>query len=342
MEARVGNVSGWKSVLKADPTDWLLEEDNPSVRYFTLIDILKHSENETEVKKAKQRVIRVGVVPKILSKQKEGGYWGKPEDFYIRSKYKGTVWTLIILAELAADPQDKRVRKACEFILQNSQDPESGGFSYQSAKQGGGDHNKVLPCLTGNMVFSLIRLGYLNDPRVQHGINWITTYQRFDDAIRQAPKGWPYDKYQRCYGKHACHMGIVKALKALAEIPSNQRSDTVKATIEKGAQYLLAHHVYKRSHNLNQISKPSWLKFGFPNMWNTDTLEILNILTKLGIKDKRMQDAINLVLTKQDKQAKWKLENTFNGRMQTNIEQKNKPSKWITLNALRVLKRHYS
>ena len=26
----------WRSVLKADPTEWLLENDNPSVRYFTL------------------------------------------------------------------------------------------------------------------------------------------------------------------------------------------------------------------------------------------------------------------------------------------------------------------
>lgn len=37
----------------------------------------------------------------------------------------------------------------------------------------------------------------------------------------------------------------------------------------------------------------------------------------------------------------WTLEDTYNGRFQVNIEQKGKPSKWITLNALRVLKRYY-
>ena len=235
--------NNWKRLLKADSTDWLLEPQDPSMRYFTLANLLNFSSSDPEVQKTKQQIMQYGPVPKILAKQKPEGNWGKPEDFYIRSKYKGTIWTLIILAELAADPRDNRVRKACEFILQNSQDPESGGFSYQSAKQGGGDHNKVLPCLTGNMVFSLIRLGYLSDPRVQHGINWITTYQRFDDAIKEAPKGWPYDGKERCYGKHTCHMGTVKALKALAEIPSNLRSDTVKATIEKGTIYLLAHHI---------------------------------------------------------------------------------------------------
>jgi hypothetical protein len=33
------------------------------------------------------------------------------------------------------------------------------------------------------------------------------------------------------------------------------------------------------------------------------------------------------------------LESTFNGRFQVNIEKKDKPSKWITYRALRVLKR---
>jgi hypothetical protein len=47
-----------------------------------------------------------------------------------------------------------------------------------------------------------------------------------------------------------------------------------------------------------------------------------------------------MVISKQDARGRWKLEHTFNGRFQVNIEQKGKPSKWITLNALRVLKRY--
>ena len=73
-------------------------------------------------------------------------------------------------------------------------------------------------------------------------------------------------------------------------------------------------------------------------MWQTDALEILGILTKLGYRDERMQEALNLVISKQDDQGRWELENTFNGRFQTNIERKGRPSKWVTLNALKVLK----
>jgi hypothetical protein len=348
-------MSDWKSALKEDPTGWLLEKDNPSVRYFTLTDILERPENDHEVKEAKQEIMKTGVAPKILTKQQNGGYWETPESFYT-AKYRGTVWQLIVLAELGADGKYERIRKACEFILENSQDRESGGFSSVGSETGGGSHNGVLPCLTGNMVWSLIRFGYLEDPKVQRGINWIVTYQRFDDGIEEELKVWPYDRqghphcwgYTRTHHIHTCHMGVVKALKAFAEIPSNKRSKDVESTIEKGAEYMLKHHIYKRSHDLNRVSVPSWLKFGFPYLGQTDALEILNILTKLNYRDERMQEAIDLVISKQDNQGKWRLENlpppqeTFYRNFSTNIEQKGSPSKWITLNALRVLKRFYS
>ncbi len=327
--------------MKEDQTDWLLESDNPSVRFFALTDIVGKSEKDVEVKRARNEIMKIGVVPKILAKQNRAGYWEQPGRFYT-AKYKGTAWQLLILAELDADGKDKRVRKACEFILSTSQDRESGGFSYcTSAKTGGGLHSGVIPCLTGNMVWSLIRLGYLEDQRVQHGIDWIVTYQRFDDGIEERPRGWPYERFEMCFGKHTCHMGAAKALKALAEIPETKRNGEVENVIEKGTEYFLQHHIYKRSHDLSRVSKPGWLRFGFPLMYQTDVLEILGILTKLGYKDERMQEAIDLVVSKQDDEGKWKLESTFNGRFQTNIEQKTKPSKWITLGALGVLKRYF-
>jgi len=278
--------------LRADHVDWLLAKDDPSVRYFTLTDILEKPENDPEVRKTKGDIMEIGLVPKILAKQREGGYWEAPENFYIRSKYKGTVWQLIILAELGADGEDERVRKACEFILKNSQDRESGGFSHLGDEVDGGRHSAVLPCLTGNMTWSLVRFGYLEDPRVQRAIDWIITYQRFDDGVERAPKGWPYDGRERCWGRHTCHMGVVKALKALAEIPPNRRSQGVKNTVEEGVEHILKHHVHKRSHDLKRISKPGWLRFGFPLMWNTDVLEVLGILTKLGYKDERIREAV--------------------------------------------------
>lgn len=85
----------------------------------------------------------------------------------------------------------------------------------------------------------------------------------------------------------------------------------------------MIHHVYKQSHNLNKISKPGWLKFGFPLMYQTDALEILYILTELGIKDSTMKDAIDVLFAKQNANGRWKLENTYNSdRLLISIGQK--------------------
>src|SRR4030042_5965368 len=199
-------MESWKSSLRADPTEWLLKTTHPSIQYFTLRNLLEKPEIDNDVKKAKQEIMRTGVVPVILENQKNEGYWEDPERFY-SAKYKGTVWQLMILAELGADGNDSRIRNACEFILTHSQDSESGGFAFStSVKKGGGRHSEVIPCLTGNLVFSLIRLGYLSDSRFQRAIEWITTYQRFDDRISEAPNGWPYDRLKTgCFSKHSCH-----------------------------------------------------------------------------------------------------------------------------------------
>ena len=276
----------------------------------------------------------------VLGKQDTGGHWGKREDFYVRSKYKGTVWSFLLLAELGADGEDERIQKAAEFIFAWSQDRDSGGFSYMGTCKNGGRHSGVLPCLTGNMIFSLVRFGYLDDPRVGKGMDYITKYQRFDDGS-EPPRKWPYTKYENCFGKHTCHMGAAKALKALVEIPPRRRTKAMKKTLEEGAEYFLIHHIYKRSHDLSKVSKPGWLRFGFPLMYQTDALELLDFLTGLGCRDDRMQDAVDLVVENQDEKGRWLMRNSCNGRMAASIERKGKPSKWVTLRAMKVLKRFF-
>ncbi len=250
-----------------NPVPWLLEGDDPSVRFFTLTDLLGSSPDSPEAAAARRDIMSRGAVPRILAAQGDDGHWEGRDRFYT-AKYRGTVWQLIILAELGADGSDERVRRGCEAVLRDAQDRLSGGFATDRAKKGdGGLHSRVIPCLTGNMVFSLIRLGLLDDPRVQAAVDWLTTYARFDDgdgeaAARDAP-GWPYDAWEMCWGRHTCHMGVVKTLKGLAEIPPERRSPAVQATLDDGAEFLLRHHVHKRSHDLARDSKPGWRRSAF-------------------------------------------------------------------------------
>lgn len=331
-----------KAVAPDDTTasvlDWLTEPDNPTVRYLALTELVGRSGRSPQVREARAAIMREGVVPAVLQRQEPEGHWAKPDAFYT-AKYRGTVWQLLVLAEHLADGEDARVRRACEFVLANSQDPASGGFSYQPAKRtGGGRPSGVIPCLTGNLVWSLLRLGHGKDERVQHGVEWLTRYLRFDDGDSAPPPDWPYARWEMCFGRHTCHMAVVKGLKALAEIPADQRSPAVQRTIDAAVEFLLLHHVYKRSHNLGQIAKPGWTRFGFPRMYQTDVLEITLLLLGLGCRDRRLAEAIELVRSRRGPGGRWVLQDTVNGKLQVDIEQKGKPSKWVTLNALRVLR----
>ncbi len=324
------------SLPNTDPVPWLLE-GCAAQRHAVLTSLLGAAPDAPEVQEARRAIMTDGAVPRILAAQQADGHWEGPDRFYT-AKYRGTVWQLIILAELGADGADARVRAACEAVLRDAQDPDSGGFATERSKRaGGGLPSMVVPCLTGNLTFSLVRLGLLDDPRVQRALDWITTWQRFDDGEGEVPTGGPYDRFEMCWGRHTCHMGAVKALKALAEVPPERRTPAVQSTIAAGVEYLLRHHVHRRSHDLTKDSKPGWRRFGFPLMYQTDALEILLILTRLGVRDERLREALDLVASRTDAQGRWTLQQTFNDRFVVPIETKGEPSRWVTLRALEVL-----
>ncbi len=77
----VNDMTDLRSVLKADPTAWLLEKDNPSVQYFALIGIQGKRGSDSEAKKARDEIMKVGLVPMILAGQDNEGYCGAPKSF---------------------------------------------------------------------------------------------------------------------------------------------------------------------------------------------------------------------------------------------------------------------
>jgi hypothetical protein len=346
----------WKTQLKAEPIDWLLEPKNPSVRYFTLRDILDRPENDSEVTAARKSIVKSKVVERILSKQHPDGYWDKSIQPY-HPKYKSSYWQVMILGQLGMDKDDERIQKACDFIFRFQL--AEGGFSSYSKKEASLEYHRLsmksiakgkpLPdrkvwmqsfitehqysCLTGNMVAALIRLGYKEDPRVQKALDWLTSIQNEDG-------GWlcPY-WHAHIKDTHSCFYGTICPLEAFSEIPEAERSNEIKRVIERGAEFLLMHRLFKADHHNFQVIKPQWLKLGFPWFYGYDILRGLVILTKLGYtKDERLNDAVEVLLEKQQPDGKWILESTPAGRMWINIEAKGQPSKWITLNALRVFK----
>src|SRR3972149_8026722 len=111
--------------------EWLLEQENPSVRYFTLRDILDKKETDSEVREAKAHIPSSKVVAKILSKQKAEGYWEQRHKPYL-PKYKATYWQLMALAQLGMDNTKPETQQTCEFVL--SLQLSEGGFSSHTLK----------------------------------------------------------------------------------------------------------------------------------------------------------------------------------------------------------------
>jgi hypothetical protein len=75
-------MTDWQSVLNDDPIPWLLEPDNPSARYWTLLDILDRSADGPEVRAARAALPALPPVAELLAVQKRDGYWVK-RDYYL-------------------------------------------------------------------------------------------------------------------------------------------------------------------------------------------------------------------------------------------------------------------
>lgn len=333
-------MAAWQAYLSEQTLSWLLEEENPSVRYFTLTDLLDTPSDDSQVQEALTAIQRNDLVTQMLFQMVQPSYRDALSRFYTY-KYKGLVWSLITLAELGTEPNEQ-IRSMCEYLLENSQEREDGGFSMNTAqKTGGGRKTEVIPCLTGNLVWVLIHFGYLQDERLQKALSHLSRFLVLNDGELIESQAAPYDRMEMCWGSHTCFMGVVKTLKALTCVPKQQRSADLQDALDRSVEFLLMHHLYKSSHNLAKKAKPGWLHFAFPLMYQTDVLEILDILLGEGIHDERMEDAFQLVLNKRNGRGRWLLENTYaSDRLLIPLGVKGEESKWVTLRSMRVIKRY--
>jgi hypothetical protein len=110
--------------------------------------------------------------------------------------------------------------------------------------------------------------------------------------------------------------------------------------IEVGLAFLFSVDPATAAYPMGYSKKPnrSWFKFGYPIGYVTDVLQNLEVLVALGYgADPRLQPALEMLLAKRGERGRWPMEYTYNGKTWVDVEEKGKPSKWVTLRALRVL-----
>jgi hypothetical protein len=302
----------WQDKLNGDSLTWLLEADsaNPGIRYFALRDLLDRPAQDAEVVAARAAIMTSGPVPAILAAQENEGYWQKPGGGYL--KYHGTVWQIMFLAELGADPADERVQRGCEYVLTHRV-ASNGGFAAGPKPV----PSSVIHCLNGNLLYALILLGYRDDPRVQGALDWQTHAITGEEPIRYYESASSGPDFMCAINMNQpCGWGATKAMKALAAVPPAERTPAVQRAVERGAASLLRYDLANAGFPYTEKISSAWFKLGFPLSYWSDVLETLAALVTLGYgDDARLTPAYEWLLGKQDAQGRWKLENALNRKM---------------------------
>lgn len=321
--------------MRSDALEWLLEKDDqlPSARFLALRDLLGVPADDPQLKAAQADVMRKGPVPAILAAQTADGYWEKPGAGY-SPKYRAGVWSLLVLAELGADPNDQRVRRGGLYLLSNSIAPNSA-FAYNTRPQPSG----AVLCLNGNLQFALRALGFGEDERLAAAAEWLARVIVGDEDVRFYASGTSGPGFA-CGINQAqpCGWGANKALRGLLAVPATERTPAIQRALATGAEFLLSRDPVEADYPFTERVSSTWFKLGFPLSYWSDVLETVDNLVRLGhADDDRLQSAIAWVLSKADDQGRWKMQNGLNRKMWIDIEKQGKPSKMVTLRALRAL-----
>ncbi len=305
--------------------DWLLEEDQPSVRYRTLTQLLDKPESDPEVKSAREMIVKKGWAADLLSKQSDGGWWVAGKSLY-QPKYTASNWVLLILADLGLTQTEPRIRRACELWIERFAKLD-GGF--------GTDHmRKSELCLVGNTARALVQFGYADHPKVKKAFDWLVREQKENG-------GW------HCWGKNGV-LDAWEGMSAFAVYPKQKWTRSIRRAVERGAEFFLNRELYRQGRRY-----APWFRFHYPVHYYYDLLVGLDFLTALGFSDDRRLDyATKLLKAKRRPHGRWNLDavhpdrarsyaNWYKKRPQTplSLEPAGKSSKMITLTALRVLKR---
>src|SRR5260370_7823159 len=109
------------------------------------------------------------------------------------------------------------------------------------------------------------------------------------------------------------------------------------AARRRGEEYLLEGKLFRRK-STGEVVDPAWLQFSFPTRWHYDVLRGLEYFRAAGDPDPRMDEAIDLLRSKQQADGTWLLENTHPGAVHSALEDGDgRPSRWSTLRPLPVL-----
>lgn len=309
----------WGNVLKADATEWLLEDENPVVRYWTLRDLVGASEEEVEA--ARQQALQSEVVKEVFRQQKPEGYWESPDNMHA-PHYTSTVYHLTLLGDIGPTADDERIVKGVEAVLKTQRD--DGGFP-------GHDPRKCEygPYDIGLIIRFMHQFGLGDDPRLARMYDWIEKNQTSEG-------GWVGVKARCNPTPGGCLNGTANVLWGLAATGKFVGTEVAQKGIEFLATVMASGPDYGR-----QLSYPE-----FWNFW-VDDIKLAEICLGLGVSadQELLKGCLKNILALQEDDGRWlerqgpyPEDHENCKRMRRLFPKKSEPSKWVTAKAMIVLK----
>ena len=304
--------------------DWLLDSD-PAIRWQVLRDLV-HAPVEV-VAAERARVATEGWGARLLALQGEDGQWAEGACFPARSfnwrdENQGQPWTatlptLQLLYDFGVDPCSHRVRRAAALVRDHCRWEHAGQPFFRG---------EVEPCINGRTV----SLGIYFDQDVEAVVVRLLGEQLEDG-------GWNCEAENGSIrSSFATTINVLEGLLAYERATGGSAKSI--AARRRGEEYLLERKLVRRK-STGEVVNPAWLQFSFPTRWHYDVLRALEYFRSVGdAPDSRMDEAIDLLRSRQQPNGTWLLENTHPGKVHFALDDgDSRPSRWNTLRALRVL-----
>jgi hypothetical protein len=309
----------WLDELRGDPTAWLMESENPAIRYRTLSELLDRPADDPGVQAARRAIPTYPPVADLLGAQKGEGYWVK-RDYYL-PKCTGTLWVLTVLADVGFGAENEHVRRGCEYMFGFQR--HNGAFCRRRRVSGRGmvwDDQPGL-CTHARIVRFLIQFGYAEDPRTRAGVEWMLEVQRDDGMWHCSPTG-----------RYGCLRATLDVLRVavldptLASHPATQRGAAAVCDLLMRPS-LSRYHVGDR-----------WTVLAYP-YFGIGVISALEALAQLGytVAHPKIALAVEYLLSRQLPNGTWPLDQRPD-RAPLDFGRPGEPNQWLTLDALRVIK----
>ena len=274
-------------VFEDPAVNWLLESDDPSIRYLTLTEILNRPSDSKEVLAAKKQIPNGPIVKTLLSGQRADGGFG----VHPYQKWTGAHWRLVSLVELGIPPRFRPAVKATDLVLKwllgeahLHNVPKINGRYRRCASQ------------EGNALAVCSRLGLAEDPRVVKLAESLVEWQWPDG-------GWNCDR--RPEADHSSVNESLSTLWGLVEYQKATGDREYLKSIERVSEFFLQHHLFRSDHT-GEIIHPSMAELHYPLYWHCDILQELMILSRAGkLDDQRTKEALDIVEKKRDPDGLW-------------------------------------